>query len=184
MNGTTTAEVIDKEAAAREMNGLLFIPLQRAVRRGSRRNVLVGSSHAVKITCAGSCRSLYAGDYYTGETQLSPLPIRWMSWEALFLGHFSSRSDVWSFGVTLWEMLTLGRQQPYERLSDEGVIENLSHFYHDDGGEMFLSQPALCPREIYDLLQECWRRNEADRPNFRDIHVFLQRKNQGYSPEA
>ncbi|XP_064094014.1 discoidin domain-containing receptor 2-like [Macrobrachium nipponense] len=148
------------------------------------RNVVVGPGHLVKISCIGSCRSLYAGDYYTTEEHISPLPIRWMSWEALFLGNFSSRSDVWSFGVTLWEMLTLGRQTPYERLSDEGVIENLAHFYHDDGGEMFPTQPALCPREIYDLMKECWRRNEADRPNFRDIHVFLQRKNQGYSPEA
>ncbi|KAK4287465.1 hypothetical protein Pmani_039464, partial [Petrolisthes manimaculis] len=99
-------------------------------------------------------------------------------------GHFSSRSDVWSFGVTLWEMLTLARTQPHEKMSDEAVIDNLTHTYHDDGQQVLLPQPMLCPKEIYDLMCECWRRDEADRPNFRDIHVFLQRKNHGYSPQA
>ena len=54
---------------------------------------------------------------------------------------------MWSFGVTLWEMLTLGRQQPYETLPDEGVIENLAHYYHDNGMEVRGNEGKLGGKE-------------------------------------
>ena len=49
--------------------------------------------------------------------------------------------------------------------------------------QIYLPQPATCPKEIYDLLLECWRKSPEDRPNFKDIHMFLQRKNHGYAPD-
>lgn len=88
---------------------------------------------------------------------------------------------MWSFAVTLWEMLTLARQQPYDDFSDEQVIENASRCYHSDKQMYELPQPAICPKEIYDLMRECWQRHDEDRPNFREIHLFLQRKNLGFS---
>lgn len=80
-------------------------------------------------------------------------------------------------------MLTFARESPYSILNDEEVIENVGNFYRNEGKQIYLPQPTLCPKEIYDLMCECWQRNESDRPNFREIHLFLQRKNLGYTPE-
>ncbi|KAK7080623.1 DNA damage responsive protein [Halocaridina rubra] len=147
------------------------------------RNCLVGKDLTIKISDFGMCRPLYSRDYYRiNDEKHSMLPIRWMAWESALQGKFSTKSDVWSFGVTLWEILTMGRQQPYDKLSDEGVLENLSHCYHGDGtGMMLLPQPSLCPREIYDMMTSCWRPNERQRPPFWEILMFLQRKNLGYN---
>ena len=101
----------------------------------------------------------------------------------LLQGKFSSKSDVWSFGVTLWEVLTFCRQQPFEELTDEQVIENCTHFFHNDSGQLYLPQPQGTPKEIYDLMRECWNTEENDRPTFKEIHMFLQRKNMGYDPK-
>ncbi|KAK7067497.1 DNA damage responsive protein, partial [Halocaridina rubra] len=145
------------------------------------RNCLVGAGHIIKISDFGMSRNLYAGDYYRIEGK-ALLPIRWMAWESILLGKFTTKSDVWSFAVTLWEILTMAREQPYEDLTDELVIENVSYIYHNETRKVLLPQPANCPKEIYDLMRECWKRSDADRPTFREIHMFLQRKNLGYSP--
>lgn len=146
------------------------------------RNCLVGYNHHIKVSYFGMSRSPYAADYYKLE-DWAMLPIRWMAWESVLLGKFTSKSDVWSFAVTLWEILTFAREQPFEELSDNKVIENLTHFYENDGNQMLLPSPINCPREIYDLIRECWQRNESDRPNFQEIYLFLQRKNLGYKAE-
>ena len=67
-------------------------------------------------------------------------------------------------------------------MRNEQVIENCSHCYQDDGLQTFLPCPNSCPREIYDLMLECWNRDEAYRPTFKEIHMFLQRKIVGYNP--
>nr|CAI5864952.1 unnamed protein product [Callosobruchus analis] len=124
---------------------------------------------------------MYSSDYcQVGGSR--PLPIRWMSWESILLGKYTSKSDVWSFAVLLWEILTFAREQPFEELSDRKVIENITHVYHNDGQHVLLNCPINCPKEIYDLMCECWQRNEALRPSFREIHLFLQRKSLGYAP--
>ena len=99
-----------------------------------------------------------------------------------FQGKFSTKSDVWSFGVTMWEIMTFAREQPFERLSDDEVIENCTHYFQNDAQDVTLPQPLYCPKEIYDMIRECWNRDEHLRPTFREIHMFLQRKNMGYNP--
>uniref|UniRef100_A0A8D8YYZ7 Discoidin domain-containing receptor 2 n=1 Tax=Cacopsylla melanoneura TaxID=428564 RepID=A0A8D8YYZ7_9HEMI len=147
------------------------------------RNCLVYPGYSIKISNYGIVRSVYAADYADlgGE---SALPIRWMAWESIVKGKFSSKSDAWSFAVTLWEILTFAREQPYEDFSDQRVVEHVSHFARSTAKHIMLPQPINCPKEIFDLMCECWQKHDADRPNFREIHLFLQRKNLGYNPET
>ncbi|NWS66112.1 DDR2 protein, partial [Crotophaga sulcirostris] len=137
------------------------------------RNCLVGKQYTIKIADFGMSRNLYSGDYYRIQGR-AVLPIRWMSWESILLGKFTTASDVWAFGVTLWETFTLCREQPYSQLSDEQVIENTGEFFRDQGRQTYLPQPALCPDSVYKLMLSCWRRDTKDRPTFQDIHRLLQ----------
>ncbi|XP_077471434.1 discoidin domain-containing receptor 2 [Stigmatopora argus] len=137
------------------------------------RNCLVGKNYTIKIADFGMSRNLYRGDYYRIQGR-AVLPIRWMSWESILLGKFTMASDVWAYGVTLWEILTLCKKQPYSDLSDEQVIENTGEFFRDQGKQVYLPQPPRCPDNVYnDLMLSCWKRNAKQRPSFQDIHSQL-----------
>ncbi|XP_043654375.1 discoidin domain-containing receptor 2-like [Drosophila teissieri] len=154
------------------------------------RSCIIGPELCVKVCSIGTVinRSAYATDYcqlegFTGR-QSQPMPIRWMAWESVLLGKFTTKSDVWSFAVALWEILTFAREQPYEHLSDKSVIENIGLIYRDYKMHELLPMPPNCPREIYDLMCECWQRDGSSRPSFREIHLYLQRKNLGFKPQT
>ncbi|NXX46554.1 DDR2 protein, partial [Tricholaema leucomelas] len=136
------------------------------------RNCLVGNNHTIKIADFGMSRNLYSGDYYRIQGR-AVLPIRWMAWESILLGKFTTASDVWAFGVTLWEMFVLCKEQPYSLLSDEQVIENTGEFFRSQGRQIYLSQTPLCPNPVFDLMLKCWSRDIKDRPTFDVIHHFL-----------
>ncbi|XP_030647324.1 discoidin domain-containing receptor 2 [Chanos chanos] len=136
------------------------------------RNCLVGKNYTIKIADFGMSRNLYSGDYYRIQGR-AVLPIRWMSWESILLGKFTTASDVWAFGVTLWETLTFCKEQPYSQLSDEQVIENTGEFFRDQRRQIYLPQPPMCPDSIYKLMLRCWHRNTKERPSFLEIHRTL-----------
>ncbi|KAJ8380316.1 hypothetical protein SKAU_G00010940 [Synaphobranchus kaupii] len=137
------------------------------------RNCLLDRRLTIKIADFGMSRNLYSSDYYRIQGR-AVLPIRWMAWESILLGKFTTASDVWAFGVTLWEIFTLCKEQPYSLLSDEQVIENTGEFFRNQGRQIFLSGPPLCPPSLFDLMMCCWSRDNRDRPTFERLHQALR----------
>ena len=76
---------------------------------------------------------------------------------------------MWAFGVTLWEILTYAREQPYEELTDKEVVETLQELEEADLMEEILHQPYNCPRDVYELMLECWAKHPEDRPDFQVV---------------
>ncbi|XP_035235726.1 discoidin domain-containing receptor 2 isoform X2 [Anguilla anguilla] len=137
------------------------------------RNCLLDRRLTIKIADFGMSRNLYSSDYYRIQGR-AVLPIRWMAWESILLGKFTTASDVWAFGVTLWEIFTLCKEQPYSLLSDEQVIENTGEFFRNQGRQIFLSAPPLCPPSLFELMMCCWARDGRDRPTFERLHQALR----------
>ncbi|XP_061590528.1 tyrosine-protein kinase transmembrane receptor ROR2 isoform X2 [Cololabis saira] len=129
------------------------------------RNILVFDKLSVKILDLGLFRDVYSADYYN-LMGTSPFPIRWMSPEAIMYGKFSTESDVWSYGVLLWETFSYGLQ-PYCGYANQDVMEMVR-------GHQLLPCPDDCPAWIYTLMLECWSEFPARRPRFKDIHARLR----------
>jgi proto-oncogene tyrosine-protein kinase ROS len=127
------------------------------------RNCLVSSKgfdRVVKIGDFGLARNIYENHYYRKEGE-GLLPVRWMAPESLVDGLFTTQSDVWSFGVVLWEIFTLGHQ-PYPTQTNQEVLKFIVQ-----GGR--LERPNYCPEDIYGIMLMCWAHQPHDRPTFRAL---------------
>ena len=98
----------------------------------------------------------------------------------LFQRLWSTKSDVWAFGITMWELFSLCREgAPLSDLTDQQIIENLQHWFHSDGFHLTPSKPLAsgsCTKEIFDLIKQCWSREPEDRPRFSEIYQFFQNR--------
>ena len=149
-------------------NGMHYLSSRRFVHRDlATRNCLVGRDFVVKISDFGMSRSLYESAYYRVQGTLI-LPIRWMACET-FYGKFSMKSDSWAFGVSMWEIYTLGKVDPYEEMTDEEVIADAIR----GPDRKLLPRPDLCPQKVYDVMLRCWTHDPLIRASFGDIYSQL-----------
>ena len=131
------------------------------------RNCLVGPNYLVKISDFGMSRSLYDSHYYHIHGRFA-LPVRWMAFEC-FYGKFSQKSDVWAFGVTMWEIFTLAKEQPYNDMSDKQLVENALK----GKNRKILAKPDVCPLKVYKIILECWEHNCDQRTTFEELFQLL-----------
>ena len=170
-NFTTDAT---KVPAANEitLNGLVYISYQIASgmkylssrkyihRDLASRNILVGINHTVKIADFGMSQNLYSA-YYCRVGGRSVLPIRWMAYECFF-GKFSVKTDVWAFGITLWEIFTLCRFLPYNDLTNQQMVEDAIK----GANRLIPNQPENCPDDIYCIMKSCLQHDPSKRAEF------------------
>ncbi|XP_014828259.1 PREDICTED: protein-tyrosine kinase 2-beta-like [Poecilia mexicana] len=123
------------------------------------RNVLVASAECVKLGDFGLSRYVDEQEYY--KASVSRLPIKWMAPESINFRRFTSASDVWMFGVCVWEIFSMA-QQPFYWLENGQVINQLE-------SGVRLHKPQQCPPPIYGLLTRCWAYEPHSRPTFREL---------------
>lgn len=149
-------------------SGMHYLASRKFVHRDlATRNCLVGKDFIVKISDFGMSRSLYESAYYRVQGTLV-LPIRWMACET-FYGKFSVKSDAWAFGVTLWEIYTLGKVDPFDDMTDEEVIADAIR----GPDRKIPERTEVCPQDVYDIMLRCWVHEPSMRADFGEIYSRL-----------
>ncbi|XP_011193707.1 fibroblast growth factor receptor homolog 1 [Zeugodacus cucurbitae] len=142
--------------------GMEYLASRRCIHRDlAARNVLVSDDYVMKIADFGLARDIQDTEYYRKNTN-GRLPIKWMAPESLQEKFYDSQSDVWSFGVLLWEIMTFG-EQPYPNIMSAEEL----YSYLITGQRM--EKPARCSLNIYMLMRQCWHFDANVRPTFVEI---------------
>ena len=153
-------------------SAMQYLASQNFVHRDlATRNCLVGANNTIKVSDFGMSRSLYESHYYIISGH-AILPIRWMATEC-FYGRFSAKTDVWAFGVTMWEIFTLAKGQPYSHLQDHDVVEDAVK----GPNRTLLERPSNCPEDIYEIMRKCWAHDAGQRPTFDELYTLLSNSN-------
>ncbi|XP_023297845.2 probable serine/threonine-protein kinase DDB_G0282963 [Lucilia cuprina] len=141
-------------------SGMEYLEAKKVVHRDlAARNVLISEDCVAKVSDFGLARE----ECYNLE--VGKLPIKWTAPEALKNGRFSNKSDMWSFGILLWEIYSFGRV-PYPRIPLADVVKHVEVGYK-------MEAPEGCPPEIYEMMRQAWDLNPAKRPTFAELKVKL-----------
>ncbi|KAM9651155.1 proto-oncogene tyrosine-protein kinase receptor Ret isoform 6-T6 [Trichechus inunguis] len=147
--------------------GMQYLAEMKLVHRDlAARNVLVAEGRKMKISDFGLSRDVYEEDSYVKRSK-GRIPVKWMAIESLFDHIYTTQSDVWSFGVLLWEIVTLGGN-PYPGIPPERLFNLLKTGYR-------MERPDNCSEEMYSLMLQCWKQEPDKRPVFADISKDLER---------
>ncbi|XP_072048742.1 tyrosine kinase receptor Cad96Ca-like [Amphiura filiformis] len=143
-------------------NGMKYLSSKQCIHRDlATRNVLLGDGLVCKLSDFGLARDISEQNSYEMQSR-GRVPVRWMAIESLLENSYTSKSDVWSFGVTMWELVTVG-SHPYPGMSSKKVIDELRKGYR-------LPKPEHCSQDIFSLMQECWQERPEKRPSFGQIY--------------
>ncbi|XP_037227596.1 fibroblast growth factor receptor 1 isoform X7 [Falco rusticolus] len=147
--------------------GMEYLASKKCIHRDlAARNVLVTEDNVMKIADFGLARDIHHIDYYKKTTN-GRLPVKWMAPEALFDRIYTHQSDVWSFGVLLWEIFTLGGS-PYPGVPVEELFKLLKEGHRMD-------KPSNCTNELYMMMRDCWHAIPSQRPTFKQLVEDLDR---------
>nr|XP_047132522.1 tyrosine-protein kinase receptor torso-like [Hydra vulgaris] len=142
-------------------SGMEYLGSVKLVHRDlAARNILVGNKRNIKISDFGLARKINDDQIYVCKKNRR-LPIKWMSVEAIFDSSFTSCSDVWSYGIVLFEIVTLGGS-PYPNLNNHELLRSLKMGYR-------MEKPENCGNQIYQIMQQCWNENPLLRPTFTEL---------------
>ncbi|XP_051500952.1 tyrosine-protein kinase fynb isoform X3 [Myxocyprinus asiaticus] len=153
------------DMAAQVAGGMAYIERMNYIHRDLRSaNILVGDNLVCKIADFGLAR-LIEDNEYTAR-QGAKFPIKWTAPEAALYGKFTIKSDVWSFGILLTELVTKGRV-PYPGMNNREVLEQVERGYR-------MPCPQDCPSSLHDLMLLCWKKDPEERPTFEYLQAFLE----------
>lgn len=144
------------------VNGMDYLVRQHYIHRDlAARNCLVRPNKSVVISFLSLCEDTHKEDYHMLNGV--PVPLRWLSPESMNEEKYTEKSDVWSFGVTVWEIFTGGdRPRPYNAFSDEDVLNGVPL-------DLRLTKPKVCPEELFYIVSECWDNSPDARPTFSEL---------------
>lgn len=142
--------------------GMEYLSSKKVIHRDlAARNILIDASdQTCKVADFGFARDVMANNIYERKSE-GRLPIRWMAPESLYDNIYTSKSDVWSFGVLMWEIVTLG-SVPYPGLHASEVMKRVRDGYR-------LEKPEHCKRELHNIMVKCWDKSADERPSFIDL---------------
>ncbi|XP_068685574.1 tyrosine kinase receptor Cad96Ca-like [Montipora foliosa] len=139
-------------------DGMRYLSSNKIIHRDlAARNVLVGEGEKCKVTDFGMARNVEQGDIYTKRSR-GRLPVKWTAHEALLYGTYTTQSDVWSFGVVLYEIFTVGGC-PYPGISGYQIANLLKKGYR-------MPKPKHVDQNLYNIMLQCWQQKPNDRPTF------------------